>query len=78
MLLDSYAITVNLAPADVPKSGATLDLALALGVLAAIERFPARCLEGLLVLGELSLDTEALPCPDRATTPVPPVVAAGP
>jgi len=61
VLLDSYAITVNLAPADVPKSGATLDLALALGVLAAIERFPARCLEGLLVLGELSLDGSLRP-----------------
>jgi len=61
VLIDSYAITVNLAPADLPKSGATLDLALALGVLAAIERFPASCLEGLLVLGELSLDGSLRP-----------------
>jgi magnesium chelatase family protein len=61
VLIDSYAITVNLAPADLPKSGATLDLALALGVLAAIERFPASCLDGLLVLGELSLDGSLQP-----------------
>ncbi|HKO92095.1 MAG TPA: ATP-binding protein, partial [Polyangiaceae bacterium] len=61
VLLDAYAITVNLAPADVPKSGATLDLALALGVLAALGRFPAARLEGLLVLGELSLDGSLRP-----------------
>lgn len=61
VLIDSYAITVNLAPADLPKSGATLDLALALGVLAAIERFPAQRLEGVLVLGELSLDGSLRP-----------------
>lgn len=61
VLLDAYAITINLAPADVPKSGATLDLALALGVLAALGRFPAARLEGLLVLGELSLDGSLRP-----------------
>jgi magnesium chelatase family protein len=61
VLMDSYAITVNLAPADLPKSGATLDLALALGVLAAIERFPAQRLDGVLVLGELSLDGSLRP-----------------
>jgi magnesium chelatase family protein len=61
VLLDSYAITVNLAPADVPKSGATLDLALALGILAALDHFPAEQLAGLLVLGELSLDGSLRP-----------------
>ncbi len=61
VLLDAYAITVNLAPADVPKSGATLDLALALGILAALEHFPAERLDGLLVLGELSLDGSLRP-----------------
>src|SRR3954468_6515122 len=34
VLLDEYAITVNLAPADLRKSGAALDLAIALSVLA--------------------------------------------
>jgi magnesium chelatase family protein len=61
VLLDEYAITINLAPADLPKSGATLDLALALGVLAALGKLPASCLEGLLVLGELSLDGSLQP-----------------
>lgn len=61
VLLDSYAITVNLAPADVPKSGATLDLALALGILAALTHFPGERLEGVLALGELSLDGSLRP-----------------
>jgi magnesium chelatase family protein len=56
VLLDEYAITINLAPADVPKSGALFDLALAIGVLGAVGRFPTHQLEGVLVLGELSLD----------------------
>jgi magnesium chelatase family protein len=56
VLLDEYAITINLAPADVPKSGAMFDLALAVGVLGAIGRFPSQRLDGTLVLGELSLD----------------------
>jgi magnesium chelatase family protein len=61
VLLDEYAITINLAPADLPKSGATLDLALALGVMAALNQFSPACLEGLLVLGELSLDGSLQP-----------------
>jgi magnesium chelatase family protein len=56
VLLDEYAITINLAPADIPKSGAMFDLALAVGVLGALSRFPAHHLDGVLVLGELSLD----------------------
>jgi magnesium chelatase family protein len=56
VLLDEYAITINLAPADIPKSGAMFDLALALGVLGALGRFPSQRLDGTLVLGELSLD----------------------
>jgi magnesium chelatase family protein len=56
VLLDEYAITINLAPADVPKSGAMFDLALAVGVLGAVGRFPSQHLDGTLVLGELSLD----------------------
>lgn len=56
ILVDEFAITINLAPADLPKSGATFDLALAIGVLSAIGRFPSERLSGTLVLGELSLD----------------------
>jgi magnesium chelatase family protein len=51
-------ITVNLAPADVPKAGPGLDLALACGVLAASEQIPSDLLERCALLGELSLDGE--------------------
>src|SRR3954462_2295702 len=49
VLLDEYAITVNLAPADVRKGGAALDLALAVGILGAIGVVPAHALEGVLL-----------------------------
>ncbi len=48
--------TVNLAPADVRKQGAGLDLPIALGLLAADGRFPADALADTLCMGELSLD----------------------
>lgn len=56
VLLDEYAITVNLAPADLRKSAAALDLALAAAVLAAVGKLPTSALDGVLLLGELSLD----------------------
>ena len=49
-------ITVNLAPADMPKEGSHYDLPIALGVLAAIGAIPADALEGYAVIGELALD----------------------
>lgn len=61
VLLDEYAITVNLAPADVRKSGAALDLAIAVGILGAIGVVPAHALEGMLLVGELSLDGSLRP-----------------
>ncbi len=48
-------ITVNLAPADVPKSGPMYDLPIALGILIASGQLP-RMPESSLVIGELSLD----------------------
>ncbi len=56
VLLNQYAVTVNLAPADLRKSGAALDVAIALAVLGAIEVLDARRLSGLLLVGELALD----------------------
>src|SRR3954470_19605807 len=56
VLIDAYAVTVNLAPADLRKSGAALDVAIALGVLAAVEVLDPRALEGVLLIGELALD----------------------
>ncbi len=48
-------LTVNLAPAWVRKAGASFDLAIAVGVLAASGQVPAEALEGCAVSGELSL-----------------------
>ncbi|MGQ0804264.1 MAG: YifB family Mg chelatase-like AAA ATPase [Actinomycetota bacterium] len=49
-------ITVNLAPGGVRKTGAGLELAVALGVMLAGDQLPAGALEGIGVLGELGLD----------------------
>lgn len=54
-------ITVNLAPADLPKEGGRFDLPIALGILAASEQIPAAALAQLEVLGELSLTGEIRP-----------------
>ncbi len=54
-------ITVNLAPADLPKEGGRFDLPIALGVLAASGQIPLQPLAGLEVLGELSLTGEIRP-----------------
>jgi magnesium chelatase family protein len=48
-------ITVNLAPADLPKEGGRFDLAIALGILAASGQIPASPLAEVECLGELSL-----------------------
>jgi magnesium chelatase family protein len=49
-------VTVNLAPADLPKEGVSFDLPIALGLLAATAGLPRERLGGLLVAGELALD----------------------
>ncbi len=49
-------ITVNLAPASVRKEGPAYDLPIALGVLIAAGHLPPECVDGALVVGELSLD----------------------
>ncbi|PSS48588.1 YifB family Mg chelatase-like AAA ATPase [Pseudomonas sp. BBP2017] len=48
-------ITLNLAPADLPKDGGRFDLAIALGILAANGQFPVSALGELECLGELAL-----------------------
>jgi magnesium chelatase family protein len=48
-------ITVNLIPAGLKKSGTHLDLAMAIGILAASGQLPAGRLESYLFVGELSL-----------------------
>lgn len=51
-------ITVNLAPADLPKDGGRFDLPIALGVLAASGQIPLEALAGHEFLGELGLTGE--------------------
>jgi magnesium chelatase family protein len=48
-------ITVNLAPADLPKEGGRFDLAIALGILIAADRLPGGAFDGVELYGELSL-----------------------
>ncbi|WP_075186280.1 YifB family Mg chelatase-like AAA ATPase [Teredinibacter haidensis] len=48
-------ITVNLAPADLPKEGGRYDLAIALGILAASEQIPQDQLNQYEFIGELAL-----------------------
>jgi magnesium chelatase family protein len=56
LALPAKRITVNLAPADLPKEGSHYDLPIALGIMAAIGAIPADALQNFTVLGELGLD----------------------
>ncbi len=51
-------ITVNLGPADLPKSGSGFDLPIALGILAASQQIPDKNLSGHEFIGELALSGE--------------------
>ncbi len=51
-------ITINLAPADLPKEGGRFDLPIAIGILAATGQIPNDGLTKLELLGELSLSGE--------------------
>lgn len=48
-------ITVNLAPADLPKQGGRYDLPIAIGILAASEQIPTNSLKNTEFVGELAL-----------------------
>lgn len=54
-------ITVNLAPADTKKEGASFDLPIAAGILTAMGTLPAETLDEYLLAGELSLDGSLRP-----------------
>src|SRR5215211_6105621 len=56
LALPARRITINLAPADLPKEGSHYDLPIALGLMAAIGALPHDALAGFTVLGELGLD----------------------
>jgi magnesium chelatase family protein len=51
-------ITVNLAPADLPKEGGRFDLPIAVGILVASSQLPGRAFDGTELFGELSLGGE--------------------
>jgi magnesium chelatase family protein len=59
--LPSKRITVNLSPADLPKEGSHFDLPIALALLAALDIIPKDEVEGMIALGELSLDGKLIP-----------------
>jgi len=63
-----YRITVNLAPADVRKGGASFDLPIALGILAASAIVERREIADWILLGELSLDGSIHPA--RGVLPI--------
>src|SRR5262245_17298966 len=51
-------ITINLAPAELPKTGGRFDLAIAIGILAASGQVDAAALNELVFIGELALSGE--------------------
>jgi magnesium chelatase family protein len=51
--LPARRITINLAPADLPKEGSHYDLPIALGLMAALGALPGDALADYVVLGEL-------------------------
>jgi magnesium chelatase family protein len=61
LALPARRITVNLAPADLPKEGSHYDLPIALGLMAAIGAVAPDALAGFTVLGELGLDGSIAP-----------------
>ncbi|OQX40515.1 MAG: hypothetical protein B0D88_08565, partial [Candidatus Sedimenticola endophacoides] len=54
-------ITINLAPADLPKEGGSFDLAIAMGILAASGQIPGGDLGHYEFIGELALSGELRP-----------------
>jgi magnesium chelatase family protein len=68
IVLPPRRVTVNLAPADVAKTGTAFDLPIAVAALVAFEIVPARCAQQAVFLGELGLDGSVRPV--RGTLPV--------
>ncbi len=57
----SKRLTINLAPADLPKDGSRLDLPIALGILIASGQLPEHSVDQLEFIGELALDGQLRP-----------------
>src|SRR5690606_15854818 len=54
-------VVVNMAPADIRKAGASYDLPIAIGMLAASDQLPSEELSQYIIMGELSLDGSLQP-----------------
>lgn len=54
-------IVINMAPADIKKAGASYDLPIAIGMLAATAQIPNEELQHYVIMGELSLDGSIKP-----------------
>ena len=63
-------ITVNLAPADLPKEGGRFDLPIALGILSASGQVPQGSLAQYEFLAELALDGSLRPVPGVITAAI--------
>lgn len=61
LALPPKKVTVNLAPADLPKEGSHFDLPIALGLMAVLGAIPADALSDYMVIGELNLDGTLAP-----------------
>jgi len=59
--IDTHRYTINLAPADLKKDSAALDLPIAISVLQCVRRLPVEVLSRFAMIGELSLDGNLRP-----------------
>jgi magnesium chelatase family protein len=59
--LPARRVTINLAPADLPKKSSAFDLPIALALLVATGQVEAECLERAVAIGELALDGSIRP-----------------
>lgn len=59
--LPGKKIIINMAPADIRKEGASYDLTLAIGILAASQQIDSENIEDYVIMGELSLDGSLQP-----------------
>ncbi|PCJ33223.1 MAG: ATP-dependent protease [Moraxellaceae bacterium] len=66
----SKRITVNLAPADLPKDGGRFDLPIAIGILAASEQIDSAPLTALEFIGELALSGDLRPVKGSLTASI--------
>ncbi|HRN83792.1 MAG TPA: magnesium chelatase domain-containing protein, partial [Hyphomicrobium sp.] len=56
-------VTINLAPADLPKEGSHFDLPIALALMVAMEAIAPDAIERYAAIGELALDGALRPVP---------------